>query len=157
MNFYEKRPFAIRKRGLHLLAGLMWSGVGIMLGTFAYQWLKSLPTLPLLLLALTGLLLASLIYIFGFSKLAKKNIHRIQRLSGKRHSIFSFQRWTSYPLVIVMVSLGIYLRKYSPIPKPVLGAMYIGIGGGLFSSSMHYYTHLWKHSIGPDQKSLDRQ
>ncbi|MFO8035901.1 MAG: hypothetical protein R6U57_04670 [Anaerolineales bacterium] len=144
MNLFEKRPFAVGKRDLHLMAGLMWSGVGIMLGSYAYHWLKSLPSLPLLLLTLTGFLLASLIYIFGFSKLAQKNIHRIRRLSGKRHSIFSFQKWTSYPLVVVMVSLGIYLRKYSPLPKPVLGATYIGIGGGLFSSSMHYFTYLWK-------------
>jgi hypothetical protein len=135
----------------------MWFGVGIMLGTFAYNWLKSLPTLPLLLLTLTGLLLASLIYIFGFSKLARKNILRIQSLSGYRHSIFSFQRWTSYPLVVVMVAMGIYLRKYSPLPKPLLGAVYIGIGGGLFSSSMHYYTHLWKHNNSSDQRNLNQQ
>jgi hypothetical protein len=46
-----------------------------------------------------------------------------------------------------MISLGIFLRKYSPIPKPLLAILYIGIGGGLFFSS-YWYFHtlydLWK-------------
>lgn len=89
-----------------------------------------------------GLLLASVIYFFGFSKLAKKNIQRIRDLAGKNHSIITFQKWSSYPLVLVMVSLGIYLRKYSPFPKHLLGTAYIGIGGGLLFSSLHYYLYL---------------
>jgi hypothetical protein len=41
-----------------------------------------------------------------------------------------------------MISLGIYLRIYSPIPKPVLASGYLGIGTALFSASLHYFTHL---------------
>jgi hypothetical protein len=41
-----------------------------------------------------------------------------------------------------MISLGIFLREYSPIPKPVLAILYLAIGGGLFLSSFLYYKHL---------------
>jgi len=31
------------------------------------------------------------------------------------------------------------LRVYSPIPKPLLAILYLGIGFSLFASSIHYY------------------
>lgn len=43
-----------------------------------------------------------------------------------------------------MVFLGMYLRLYSPIAKPLLAVLYLGIGGGLSSSSLHYFRQvLW--------------
>jgi hypothetical protein len=73
----------------------------------------------------------------GFSLLAKKNIQRIQRLPDKT-CVFAFQEWTSYPLIAVMITMGILLR-HSSIPKTLLAPMYIGIGGGLIIASLHYY------------------
>ena len=96
-------------------------------------------------MALAGVLLASAIYRFGFSKLAKKNIQRITGMAGDKICIFAFQEWSSYPLVVVMIGLGISLRNYLPIPKPYLAILYIGIGGGLFLSSLFYYKHLLRH------------
>ena len=93
-------------------------------------------------MTLAGALLASAIFYFGFSKLAKKNIQRINDMVGDKICIFAFQEWKSYPLVVVMIGLGISLRKFFPIPKPYLSILYIGIGGGLFLSSLYYYKHL---------------
>jgi hypothetical protein len=138
-KWLQKLNPAVGKIWLQLAAGLMWSGVGIMLIGFATRWLKSLGWLFLLLVILSGLGLAAAIYLFGFSKLARKNVQRIQHLIGERICIFAFQEWKTYPLVAFMISLGIYLRIYSPIPKPLLAIMYIGIGGSLFASSLHYY------------------
>lgn len=134
--------FRVPKQWLYFLAGLMWSSVGVVLGTYAYDWLCVLPAKAILTWTLPGVFLASLIYFFGFSRLAKKNIHRIQNLPKNRPSLFCFQEWTSYPLIVFMISLGLYLRIHSPVPKPLLGSMYIGIGGGLFLSSIHYYFYL---------------
>jgi len=89
-----------------------------------------------------GVLLASAIFYFGFSKLAKKNIQRITDMAGDKICLFAFQEWTSYPLVVVMIGMGISLRNFLPIPKPYLAIAYIGIGGGLFLSSLYYYLHL---------------
>ena len=60
-------------------------------------------------------------------------------MTGERICIFAFQRWTSYPLVVIMMSMGIYLRLYSPIPKPYLAILYIGIGSSLVFASWGYY------------------
>jgi len=95
-----------------------------------------------------GLILALIIYQFGFSNLAKKNSRRIQNIPVEKPCIFDFQEWHSYPLVLFMIGLGITLRNFSPIPKPLLGIMYIGIGGGLGLSSLVYYLALWKHPGG---------
>jgi len=90
-------------------------------------------------MVIIGMVFAISIYAFGFSKLAKKNIDRIDAIDCDKPCIFAFQEWTSYPLIAVMISLGIFLRVYSPIPKIYLAAMYIGIGGSLFLASLHYY------------------
>lgn len=131
---------AVKKIWLQLAAGLMWSGVGIMLISIAAtRWLKLFNWGTLLLVILAGVSLGMGIYWFGFSKLARKNIRRIGAYPGERICFFAFQEWKSYPLVAFMVTLGIYLRLYSPFPKPLLAITYIGIGFSLFASSVHYY------------------
>ena len=132
----------VQKGWLSLLAGLMWSGVGIWLSYLAYGWLK--PESPPISLGLTaaGVVLAFVIYEFGFSAFANRNMTLFYAYSEDRVCIFAFQSWSSYPLVIFMISLGIFLRKSSPIPKPYLAVMYLGIGGSLFLASFLYYRTL---------------
>jgi hypothetical protein len=132
----------VRKNWLQLTAGLIWFGVGLMLISFASRWLKPVASPTLLWLILAGCVLAIAIYFFGFSKMAVKNIKRIYQLEGEKICLFAFQRWTSYPLVAFMISLGIYLRVYSPIPKPQLAIFYLGIGGGLSLSSTRYFAQI---------------
>ena len=138
-KFLNRFNPAVGKIWLQLAAGLMWSGVGGMLIAFASRWLKLVDWLTLLLLILAGFLLGTTIYLFGFSKLARKNIRRIDSLAKQRNCIFAFQEWKTYPLVAFMIALGTYLRVYSPIPKPLLAILYLGIGFSLFASSIHYY------------------
>jgi hypothetical protein len=133
---------AVKKIWLQLLAGVMWSGVGIMLIGFASRWFTKVPAFEEILIILSGMALAAAIYFFGFSKMALKNVRRINNYLQERVCLFAFQRWTSYPLIIFMISLGIYLRKYSPIPKHYLAVLYIGIGGSLFLASLHYYAQV---------------
>lgn len=132
----------VNKAWLFAVAGLMWSAAGVMLIRLAYGWLRSAVNSPIFLLASLGVLLAMATYRFGFSKFADKNIQRIHELAGDQACIFAFQEWTSYPLVVFMISLGIVLRRYSPIPKPLLAVAYLGIGGSLFLASFHYYRQL---------------
>jgi hypothetical protein len=135
---------ATKKIWLHLTAGLMWSGVGIMLTVFAVTWLGLVHSWTVLLLIAAGLLLAAAIYFFGFSKLASKNVQRIIAIPKERVCLFAFQKWTSYPLVLVMVAMGIYLRRYSPIPKPDLAILYLGLGASLFVSSIQYFIQVFR-------------
>ena len=113
-----------------------------MLCNLAYGWLVPVAFPQVLWMTLAGVLLALAIFYFGFSKLAKKNIRRITSMTGDKVCIFAFQEWTSYPLIVVMIGLGLSLRNLLPIPKPYLAIFYIGIGGGLFLSSLCFYNHL---------------
>ena len=133
----------VSKKWLYFVAGLLWSVAGMLLLNFAFGWFKPLGMSQVLPFALAGFVLALAIYFFGFSKLAGKNVKRIVQIGGEKTGLLAFQEWTSYPLVIFMIALGISLRHYAPIPKPLLGILYTGIGGGLFLSSLHYYGHLW--------------
>jgi hypothetical protein len=135
---------ATKKIWLHFTAGIMWSGVGIMLVAFAVTWLGLVHSWMVLLLVFAGLVLAAAIYFFGFSKLAASNVQRIIKIPKERVCLFAFQKWTSYPLVLVMVAMGIYLRHYSPIPKPYLAIIYIGLGASLFVSSIQYYIQVFR-------------
>jgi len=142
LRFLSKFKPGVRKNWLHLSAGLVWLGAGMMLISFSARWLVLVDSSTMILLELAGLLLAAAIYFFGFSKLARKNINRIRGLKGEKVCLFAFQGWTSYPLVAFMISLGIYLRAYSTFPKSMLAILYLGIGGGLFSASLHYFAHI---------------
>ena len=147
MDIRKKLVPAVSKRWLYFVAGVIWSCVGILLTHLAYGWLLPVERWAALLLALTGGLLAFAIYRFLFTWFADKNIRRVDNLSKDKICIFAFQQWTSYPLVAFMVTLGIFLREYSPVPKPFLGAMYIGIGGGLLIASFRYYAHFLGYNV----------
>jgi len=140
--FLRKFKPGVRKIWLQLTSGLIWFGVGLMLISFASRWLKPVVFSSMLWLVLAGCLLAAGIYFFGFSKLAKKNIKRIRNLEGEKICLFAFQGWASYPLVAFMISLGVYLRAYSPFPKPLLAILYLGIGGGLSLAGLLYFAHI---------------
>lgn len=143
------RP-VVNKNWLHLVAGLLWTAVGIMLLNLAIGWLVPLGIRRAVPYVLASVLLALLFYTFTFSKLACKNVGRIEQISGERTCIFAFQSWKSYPLILFMIALGIILRHYTPVPKPILAIVYAGVGGGLFISSLRYYGHLWHTLISYD-------
>jgi hypothetical protein len=136
--FTRLKP-GVGKIWLYLLAGGMWSAVGVMLVRLGVSWLIPLERIPAILIALAGFILALPIYRLGFLRFAMNNIKRIAEVTSEKVCIFAFQAWTSYPLVIFMISLGVFLRLYSPFPKPFLAMMYIGIGLGLFLASFHYH------------------
>jgi len=154
-RFLLKFNPAVHKIWLHLLAGAIWLAVGGMLASISSRWLQPLALPSELEVLLAGLVSAALIYYFGFSKLARKNILRINAYRKKRICLFAFQEWKSYPMVVFMVSLGIYLRTYSSIPKPILAVLYLGIGGGLFLASLHYFAHAF-HILKPQPAGISR-
>ena len=132
---------AVKKEYLLLPAGFAWLGVGVMLCTMAFRWLQSAAD-PIVLAAI-GIASGIIISIFGFTKIARKNIERIKALPGSR-CFFSFMTLKSYLLVLVMMSFGIALR-HSSLPKTFLSVIYIGIGVALAISSISYfraYRHL---------------
>ena len=143
MNRINTLKPGVEKFWLFVAAGFIWSGVGIYLDFLAFGWLRPVKTSLALIFAVSGILLAVAIYAIMFKRFADLNILRIRDLPGEKICIFAFQRWTSYPLVVVMISLGIFLRMYSPIPKPYLAVLYLGIGTSLFLASLQYYRYIY--------------
>lgn len=132
----------VSKHWLLIVAGCMWTGVGILLSFLAVTWLAKTLLMKAILLGLLGIVFSFAINRFQFTKLAMKNIKRILSLNDKA-CVFSFQAWTGYLIIAFMMSLGIYMRN-SAIPKPYLAVLYIAIGGSLLQASWHYYRHFFQ-------------
>lgn len=132
----------VGKRWLLLMAGLTWCGVGLLLNSYAVDWFKLAEKGELPYLLLVGLLVGGGFYALIFARFANVNIRRIDAYPTDWICIFAFQRWSSYPLVVFMIGLGIFLRKYSPIPKAYLAPLYFGIGAALIVAGLKYFAVL---------------
>ena len=153
MTLNSLKP-AVTKSWLIALAGLMWTGVGVMLCRLAYVWLAAVNRGMAASLGLLGVAMAVAAYYFGFSKIARKNMKRLCLLT-ERTCVFAFQTWRGYLIVGFMIVLGIILRN-SAIPKQYLAIIYATIGGAIFLSSFHYYGLLWRSVVqkNPDQSKI---
>jgi len=133
-----KSILSVPKRYLLLVSGLMWSGVGFMLISLATRWLQDLKFEPHWLIIVAGIIPGVLIAFFGFTRIVHKNIRRIDDLAP-RASVFAFQAWHSYVLIIIMMSMGIYVRQSGLIPMILKTPGYYTIGTALSLSSIRYY------------------
>ncbi len=140
---YRLNP-AVSKRWLLIIAGMMWSAVGIMLIKYAVGWLAALALVSALAWGTPGAVFALIVYRFGFSHIAHKNIRRIQA-NPARVCVFGFQEWKGYGMIVVMMALGILLRT-SALPRQLLSLIYNTIGGALLISSLHYYQYFARGS-----------
>ena len=131
----------VNNKILIAISTIMWSAVGIMLNYFAVCWFNLLSNFEIIIVIVSGIFLGFIIAIKGFRKIARKNIYRIKNLPEKA-CIFAFQSWESYLLIIVMLSMGIFLRKTDYVPRLLLAPVYIGLGLALFGSSLEYYYDL---------------
>jgi hypothetical protein len=145
-SILSKLDPAVDKRLLIAFSGVIWSGVGIMLCKLAYGWLTDGQVRFQLWLASAGICMALMIHHFGFLKIVNKNIDRILRKKGKV-CIFGFQPWRSYILIMIMIGMGVFLRR-SSFPKPYLSIIYIGFGGAMLLSSFRYHRIFFKNIFG---------
>lgn len=136
-SFWEKCTPAITRHWLWLFAGMLWSIVGIMLCVIAGFWLSTVNWPMNGLGAILGFGSGIVIYRYGFSRIARKNIHRIEQ-KPETVCLFAFQAWKSYLLIAVMMFLG-YILRHSHLPRVILAVVYSGIGTGLTLSSLLYY------------------
>jgi len=136
-SFWDKLNPRVHKNWFYFMGGLVWTGVGILLWSWAFYWLSMFSTTVLITYGATGIILGLIVYKLGFFKVAFKNIKRICEMK-ERNCIFAFQKWKSYILVVFMIALGITLR-HSSIPKNYLAIVYLTMGGALLFSSFHFY------------------
>jgi hypothetical protein len=123
------------------LAGITWGFVGLLLCRYSYNWLSPLQFPRAVLFASIGVIIAIVVYFYGMSRIARKNLSRLQAIKGKT-CIFGFLTWRSYVNIAVMVTLGVTLR-HSAVPKDYLSLVYTSMGGGLLMGSIQYCKSLF--------------
>jgi hypothetical protein len=103
-------------------------------------WLLRTPWPINMLGAGVGVASGFMIYRYGFSRIALKNIDRISK-KPEQVCLFAFQAWRSYLLITIMMALGFILR-HSALPRYILAVIYSAVGSGLTLSSILYYERL---------------
>jgi hypothetical protein len=130
----------VDRHWLFAIAGVIWTGVGVLLLTYAVTWIAPVAVPLEIALAVGGLAVAALFVRFVFGGIVRKNIERIDQ-GPARVSAFAFQGWKSYLVTVFMIGLGITLR-HSSLPKPGLAVVYEGIGVALLLTSLLYHRRL---------------
>ncbi|HEY6951210.1 MAG TPA: hypothetical protein VI758_02315 [Bacteroidota bacterium] len=136
-NIFDRYNPAVTNPWLIGLAGTTWGLVGLLLCRYSYGWLAPLQPEHAAYFVLAGIAIAVVVYRFGMSRIAQKNLQRLQSITGKR-CVFGFLTWKSYVNIAVMVTMGVTLR-HSAVPKDYLSLVYTSMGGSLLMGSVHYF------------------
>ncbi len=144
MTLHKMKPIVDRS-WLFIVAGLMWTAVGLMLLWRAFGWLLAAShTMPLFLL---GMGIALLSYHFMFTNTVRKNIARLHTLP-ERTGLLAFNSARGYGIIVIMIALGIGLR-HSSLDRSLLAVLYTAMGGALFLASFHFYGQVWPQHTQP--------
>lgn len=128
----------IPKRGLLLLAAVVWTFAGCILLFRGFSMLMLFP--QLLWLKVVGSFVCGIIfYLAIFSKISLKHTQRIIRMQIERPCLFSFFNFKSYIMMTLMISLGIILRKTGFVPPEYLSVFYVAMGIPLLLSAFRFY------------------
>jgi tellurite resistance protein TehA-like permease len=129
-----------------IVAGLAWSGAGLMLLSWAVRWLEATPLVLASVLAVVGTAIAVGAWFALFRRLARTNVARLEA-APRLACVFGFQPIKSYLIMGAMIALGVTLR-HSTLPRPELAVVYLAIGGALLLASFSYYNNLIKSYRG---------
>jgi hypothetical protein len=130
--------YRVTNNYLHLVSGVLWSAIGLLLITFATSWLISLHLDHPWFLMFSGTLAGIIVAFYGFTGIVNQNIQRINELESPV-SVFAFQSWKSYLLALLMMAMGLYIRRSDWIPLFIKTPGYYTIGTALSISSFRYY------------------
>ncbi len=130
---------AVSRKTLMYSAAVVWGAVGLFLALRAFIWFAASET-TIWWMVVVALVIGMLKGRYIFSRLAKNNVARIKQLSPQKEKIciFAFQAMKSYPIILGMITLGILLRL-SPLPRELLGVIYLAIGSRLTYASTEYW------------------
>ena len=128
---------AVPRRYLYVVSAVVWTLAGALLCIRATAWLNAFDATTETMALAGSAVMGVTGYLFGFSRIVKKNIGRI-RLQPDRTCVFAFTAWRGYLMIAVMVTLGVTLRS-SPISKAYLSIPYAIMGSVLLIGSTGFY------------------
>ncbi len=144
-KFLDALKPIVSRHWLFLLAGVMWTGVGIMLLVRAWIWLSAMPTGWEIGLILVSAVIAVLFYKFMFTNTVAKNIRRVCELPDPV-CLFAFNSPKGYILIVFMITLGVLLRR-SGLDTRILALVYASMGGALLLASLHFYSQFHRVAV----------
>ena len=128
--------FHVPRHWLLILAGITWVGVGFLLCYRAWQWLGSDSGGRTWFEEIGAFALAFGLYSFALSKVAERNIARIDGLPDRTH-VGNFIPLKSYLMIVLMIALGVWLRS-SSLSRELLIVPYTAMGGALILGGAAY-------------------
>ena len=150
-NFLVSLHPRVSRHWLFLLAGVMWTGVGVMLLVRAGIWLAAMSLQWQTGLALASALIAFLFYRFMFTNTVARNIRRVCGLPDPV-CVFAFNSPKGYVLIVFMITLGVLLRRSGLDPR-LLALVYASMGGALLLASLHFYGQF--HRVAVQNRACD--
>ncbi len=118
----------IKKRCLIVAAGCMWIIAGVNVFRIGFEVWQTSETVPWLHFA--GVIITFLFFSFIFKRAYTKNVIRISTMENTRNplSFFDVKGWL---IIAFMITLGVTVRHFGLLPKPVIAAFYQGLGSSL--------------------------
>ena len=128
----------VSKKGLLLIAGIIWLLAGSMLINRSTGYLLE-NSHHILFHFLIGFGLGIILFAILFFKISKKYTERIININEDKPVIFSFASFRGYILIITLIGIGLYLRRTEYIDHLHLSIAYICIGFGIVFSSVKFF------------------
>ena len=137
MGIIQKLKPVASKRELLFIAAFFWTFAGIML---LYRGI-TMPGKNILSRFELSIVPGLFFYIFLFSRISMRHIHRIAHLENESPCLFSFFSFRSYFMMLIMIFAGILLRVSGIIRPDYLSLLYIIMGVPLLLSALRFYWH----------------
>jgi hypothetical protein len=132
MNF-----IVIPKNRLMLIAGLVWCLAGAMVCRIGLPLLWQLGFTELELYPLAAAVFL-IFYFLIFSRLVVKHTERIRERSEPRLPFWNFFDTSSYIVMVIMMTGGMWLRLAHIVPSWMIAFFYSGLGIALFSCGVRF-------------------
>lgn len=134
-SLLEKLAPNVPRSWLPRLAALTWAAVGAMLLGRAAAWIRLMPGLSALALTAAAAVVAWWLSRRAFIPIVERNLERLAQ-RPESSCAFGVFPWRSWLMVILMVVMGITLRRF--IPPVYLIAPYVCMGLCLWAGAMRY-------------------
>lgn len=128
---------AIPKNRLMLIAGIVWCVAGAMVSGIGLPLLWKLGFTQLVLYPL-AVVIFLLFYFLVFSGLVVKHTERIRARSEQRLPFWNFFDTSSYVVMAIMMTGGMWLRLARVVPNWMIAFFYSGLGIALFSCGVRF-------------------
>jgi hypothetical protein len=137
-TIFQRLKPGIPKRYLLFVAAFVWTFAGGMLFYRGFSVLVDYPDL-LWLKIVISIIFGLIFYTVLFDRISSKHTQRILKMEIERPCLFSFFNFRSYLMMVLMITMGITLRKTGVVPLQYLSAFYVTMGVPLSLSAIRFY------------------